>query len=108
MSVSGSEQYLAAPASPDCMPQLLPNLYEYCQVIVDDGLIPSTTVSAGLIDSLQLLLAMAASSAPADSLAHALDCIQTRFWRPHGISNGRSMFCPSQSPINLLLIVLRF
>jgi hypothetical protein len=98
VNLLGAEQHLAAPESPDCMPQLLSNLYNYCAVKRDGTPFPSTTVSAGLVGSLPLLLAMAAFSAPAEKLAYALDCIQPGVWRPHGLPSGRSMLCSPLYP----------
>lgn len=100
VNLFGAQPQLAAPGSFSWLPQLLPAIYDFYEVTNEGGRRPPTTVSAGLIGSLPLLLAMAAFSAPAHSLAHALDCIQPGIWRPHGLPSGRSRFYLPQNLTN--------
>ena len=77
VTLSGAEPRLAAPGSPDWLPQLLPVIYDYQNIDKTGNPVPSKTSSAGLIGSLPLLLALAAFSAPPESLGAALSCVQS-------------------------------
>lgn len=105
VNLTGAEPHLAAPGSRDWLPQLLPAIYDYQYCDMYGQSVSSKTSSAGLIGSLPLLLAMAAFSAPPDSLAHALDCIQPGVWRPHGLPSGRSKFSLRRNLSSLLLTI---
>lgn len=76
VSATGDRQHIAAPGSPQWMPQLLPPVYDY-----QTG---SPRTQAGLIGSIPLLIALAAFSAPPIVLAGVLvSCVLPRQWRPH-------------------------
>lgn len=92
LGLMGSQQHLAAPGSVQWLPQLMPAIYDYQEVNTDGRPDPSTTQSAGLIGSLPLLLALAAFSAPRDSLAAAFACVQPGTWQPHHFHSGRSEY----------------
>ena len=69
-------QHIGARGSPHWMPQLLPRIY--------DDQTYSTRQQAGLIGSLPLLIALAASSAPPSFLESVLtSCVQPGKWKPH-------------------------
>ena len=89
----GAEQHLAAPGSHDWMPQLMPAIYDYQTVNVNGVPVTPRTQSAGLIGSLPLLLALAAFSAPPNSLAAAFSRVQPGMWLPHNLHPGRSEYC---------------
>ena len=93
VDVVGAEQHLAAPGSNDWMPQLMPGIYDYQEVNINGVPVTSGTQSAGLIGSLPLLLALAAFSAPPDSLATAFSCLRPGMWLPHNLHSGRSEYC---------------
>ena len=78
----GSERRLAAPGSEYWMPQLLDFFYD-CDPR------HALRTQAGLIGQLPLLFALAAFSAPAQSLEVLLSSIQPGKWSPHGLKAGR-------------------
>ena len=90
LDLFGAEQHLAAPGSATWLPQLMPPIYNYQEVTTSGHPVPSRTQSSGLIGSLPLLLALAAFSAPPDSLAEAFASVQPGMWRPHTLPLGRS------------------
>ena len=92
LDVLGAEQHLAAPGPDTWMPQLLPEIYNFQGVTTSGRPLPPTTQSAGLIGSLPLLLALAAFSAPLDSLSAAFNSVQPGMWQPHQLPLGRSKY----------------
>lgn len=94
LDLMGGEQHLAAPGSGQWLPQLVPAIYDYQEVDTDGRPDPSTTRSAGLIGSLPLLLALAAFSAPSESLNTAFASVRPGMWQPHHLHSGRSEYRP--------------
>jgi hypothetical protein len=90
VSVTGSQQHLAAPGAVQWVPQLLPQIYDYQPGIDPEGRnIPPSTTSAGLIGSLPLLLAMAAFSGPLRQLDVILTgSLRPGIWVPHEYPRG--------------------
>ncbi len=82
ISNSGGEPAIATPGSPNWMPQLLPEWY-------DCNTRHATRTQAGLIGELPLLFALAAFSAPPQSLGVLLSSMQPGEWMSHGLSTGR-------------------
>ena len=82
LDFTGTKPLTAAPMSPHTMPQLIPSVYNDAR---------SGKVNAGLIGKLPLLIAIAAFSAPKDSLENVLTTrIRPRQWRSHMYESGRS------------------
>ena len=76
VSANGDRQHIAARGSPHWMPQLLPKIY--------DDQSGSSRVQAGLIGSLPLLIALAATSAPPAYLVGVLtNCLRPGAWFPY-------------------------
>ena len=80
-SDQGAEQRIAAPGSPQRMPQLLPPSY-------DCNPRHAARSHAGLIGQLSLLFALAAFSAPPTSLEMLSSSMRPGKWMPHGFSTG--------------------
>ena len=83
ISIRGVERAIAAPGSPRWMPELLPSQH-------DCDHRHSTRTQAGLIGDLPLLFALAAFSAPPESLETLLSSMQPGRWNPHGLRTGRN------------------
>ena len=76
VEADGDRQHIAAPGSPNWMPQLLPRVYDY-----QSG---NPRVQAGLIGSIPLLIALAAFSAPPTFLKSVLiSSLRLGRWLPH-------------------------
>ncbi len=93
VDVVGGEQHLAAHGPDTWLPQLMPEVYNFQAVNTDGRPLRPATQSAGLIGSLPLLIALAAFSAPPDSLAAAMNSVQPGMWQPHQLHSGRSEYC---------------
>jgi len=90
INILGEERHLAADGSPVWMGQLLPHVYNYQRTTPGGHPIASTTISAGLIGSLPILIGLAAFSAPKDSLIYVLsNSVAPRAWRRHNLPTGR-------------------
>ena len=82
INLYGGEQKLFARGP---IPNLIPTIYDPLHP-------PKNGVSAGLIGSLPILLALAAFSAPEDRLVHTLTtCIRPGRWQNHTEGNGRTL-----------------
>lgn len=82
ISGQGAELKLAAPALPHWIPELLPAWYD-CDPR------HATRSQAGIIGELPLLFALAAFSAPPQSLEMLLSSMQPGKWSSHGLTTGR-------------------
>ncbi|KAI9839049.1 MAG: hypothetical protein M1837_002267 [Sclerophora amabilis] len=81
--------HLSAPATPNLMPQLLPEVYNYYQCSQDVGLGPP--LQEGLCGKLSLLLALAAFSGPPEMLDSILTgCLRPGRWNSHSLHHGRT------------------
>ena len=78
----GTEPRIAAPMLPHWIPELIPAWYD-CDPR------HATRTQAGLIGELPLLFALAAFSAPPQSLGVLLSSMQPGEWFPHGLTGGR-------------------
>ncbi|KAL9612697.1 MAG: hypothetical protein Q9167_002733 [Letrouitia subvulpina] len=90
----GDRQKLAAPGSPDWIPQLLDTIYDYKSTLDARGEpIPPNTESAGLIGNLPILLAMAAFSTPENRLVQVMtENIRPGKWIHHTYPDGHIQF----------------
>ena len=90
INIFGEQQHIAAPGNRNWLPQLLPEVYNY-QAPPGPQAHPAA-ISAGLIGSIPILLALAAFSAPVSSLNSTLtQNIQPRAWFPHTQGTGRRL-----------------
>ena len=92
INLLGGQKHLAAKGSSTWMPQLLPVEYDYQRTTSEGQPIPSSTTSAGLIGSLPILVALAAFSAPKNSLVPILTRSMAHMaWERHNLPTGRKL-----------------
>ena len=92
INLLGGQKHLAAKGSSTWMGQLLPVEYNYQRTTPEGEPFPSSTTSAGLIGSLPILVALAAFSAPQNSLVPILASSMTRMaWKRHNLPTGRKL-----------------
>ncbi len=87
---AGGQELTAAPMSSNCMPQLIPDVYNNEN---------STRKNAGVIGKLPLLIALAAFSARREHLREVLTrSLRPGRWVLHGHESGRRTFVPHRKP----------
>ena len=100
INILGRERHLAAPGSLAWVPQLIPQLYDFQPQATS-----SSAVSAGLTGNLPILLALAAFSAPLESLVAVLtNNIWPGRWIHHTNPPGSTLHIRPWSSYQLIII----